>query len=166
MIRRAAMICALIAPAACSGTSSHDAKDAPTTLFANTTKQGLGAVAHAMVVAQAIKTSHIGCDDPTQEPVPRAGTAVNPVTEHVTCDIDDDSVVITLFRDHQSMVSLGLPYVHQATCYMQGHQSPNTFSPPNLTYVEGENWIVFPENESTAEKVATVVGGSLRTDTC
>lgn len=159
-------MCAFIALASCSGTPSHGAKDAPTTLVANAAKHGLGAVAHAMVVAEAIKASHIGCDDPTQAPVPRAGTAANPVTEIATCDIGDDSVVITLFRDHRSMVTLGLPYMHQATCYVHGHQSPNTSYPPNLTYVEGENWIFFPEKQSTAEKVATAVGGSLRTVSC
>lgn len=152
---------------ACGGRSTHNvARSDATTASAHAAKPGLRSVAHAMVVAKAISAAHAGCDDPTSETGPDAGTATNPVTEQVTCVIGDDNIVISLFRDHASMVSAGLPYLHQGDCYMQSHQSPDTAYPPNWTYVAGDNWIVYPEKKATADAVASAIGGSLRTDDC
>ena len=169
LLRRfvAAVVPVVAAVTACgssAGTSGRS--NVTTTVRATTTEHGLGSVAHAMVVANAIKAARIGCVDPTMETVPDAGTALNPFTEQVTCLIGDDNIVISVFRDHDAMTRLGLPYMRQARCYMESHESPNTTFPPNMTYAAGDNWIVYPEKKSTAVKVAAAVGASVRTDAC
>jgi hypothetical protein len=153
--------------AACEKTNNGARSDVTTTVVASATKQGLRSVTHAMVVAVAIKAARIGCDHPMPGVVPQAGSfASGAITEQVDCVIGDDNIVISLFRDQHAMTSVGLSFLRQAQCFLDSHGSPDTSYPPNVTYVAGENWIVFPESKSTAETVATAIGGSLRTSKC
>jgi hypothetical protein len=118
-----------------------------------------GEVAHALEIAQAIKAGGLGCSEASIETGLDSGSAGNPQTEQVSCDIDGDTVEISRYVDHSGLLA-AKPAVHTATCYVATRQRSNR------TYVQGENWIAFPEQADTARRIARAIGGSLVTEHC
>jgi hypothetical protein len=117
-----------------------------------------GRVAHAITISNAIAATGIGCSDASLETnLLYSGT--NPIKEQSSCTIGDDTVAISLFADHDALVG-GHAELRQGSCYVAARQTTN------LTYVEGDNWIVFPEQEETARRIAASIQGTLRTIHC
>jgi hypothetical protein len=118
-----------------------------------------GAVARALDVAAAIKAAGIGCDEASIDTVPQRGTRANPVTDQTSCSIRDDTVTVSLFPDAAAMRAAD-EYLRTGACYVAEQQDGN------LTYVEGEHWIVFPEYATTASRLADVLPVEIRTIEC
>ncbi len=118
-----------------------------------------GQVAHAVEIAQAIKAGGLGCGEASIESGLDNASGGNPRTEQVSCDIGDDTVEISRFGDQADLLA-AKPAVHAATCYGATRQHSNA------TYVQGENWIVFPEQAATARRIARAIGGTLVTEHC
>jgi hypothetical protein len=118
-----------------------------------------GELVHAVEIAQAIKADGLGCDEASIETGLDDATAGHPATEQLSCDVGDDTVEIGRFGDHAALLA-AKPAVHASTCYVVTRQQSNA------TYVEGENWIVFPEQTATARRIAHAIGGALVTEHC
>ncbi len=118
-----------------------------------------GQIAHAIEVAAGIKAAGMGCDTASIETTPLNNTPGNPSKEQVTCLIGDDNVVISLYANHDALVD-GLPILRQGSCFIAAKQATN------LTYVEGDNWIAFPERAETVRGMAEFLHGTLRTIHC
>src|SRR4051794_11385705 len=117
-----------------------------------------GTVASALDVAAAIKAAGIGCEEASLDSAGMPDDPNNPTKEQASCEIGDDSIAFSLFADGDSLEKAS-PMVHAISCTAAAHQATN------LTYVEGSNWIVYPEHKATAERVAQAIG-TLRTITC
>ncbi len=118
-----------------------------------------GPIAHAIEVAAGIKAAGMGCDTAAIETTPLNNTPGNPTKEQVSCLIGDDNVVISLYANHTALVS-GFPMLRGGSCFIAAKQATN------LTYAEGDNWIVFPEQAETAGRMAEPLHGTLRTISC
>jgi hypothetical protein len=118
-----------------------------------------GPIAHAIEVAAAIKAAGLGCDTASIETTPLKNTPGNTTKEQVSCLIADDNVAISLYADHNALVN-GLPMLRQASCFIAAKQATNQ------TYVQGNNWIVFPEQAETVGRMAEPIHGTLRTIHC
>jgi hypothetical protein len=118
-----------------------------------------GTIAHAIDVAEGIRATGLGCTNADLEIGPFNGTPGSPYKEQASCNIGDDIVTITLFVDHASLVS-GASFIRQEVCFSAAHQKTN------LTYVNGDNWIVFPERAATARELAFFLPAELVTLHC
>jgi len=118
-----------------------------------------GPVAHVVDIAGAIKATGLGCDTAAVSTGPRNNTPVQPAKEQGSCDIGDDGVAITLFAD-QDMLARGVSLLRQGACFV------NATHPGNLTYVEGDNWIAFPQRTENARRIGEALHATLRTIRC
>lgn len=123
-----------------------------------------GDVGHAIQVAEAIKASGLGCDTADLVSVSARKLGVPdtpglPKSDVVDCEIGDDDITITLYADHATLLS-ALPMVRQGVCFV------NATQPGNLTYAQGNNWIVFPERAATAVRLAPSLHSSVQTVHC
>jgi len=121
-----------------------------------------GPVAHATDIAAGIAAAGLGCKNASLDSeVPNAqnDTVGNPAKESVSCDIGEDITTITLYDDHAKLES-SMSFIRQSTCYTHKQQ------PTNLSYAAGDNWIVFPQEKATAQRVASALRASLESVTC
>jgi hypothetical protein len=118
-----------------------------------------GMVASALDIAAGIKAAGIGCEDASLVGAAFPDDPRNPTKEQVSCDIGDDNVDINLFADHDAL-GAALPMVQTMGCTSASRQDTN------LSYVEGDNWIVFSEHRATAEQIAEALDAALRTISC
>jgi hypothetical protein len=121
-----------------------------------------GHVSHALQVAEAIKASGLGCDTASLDSsvVKTPPSPANP-TEEVSCDIGDDSISISLWTDHDGLAR-AIPYLRQGQCYVEAHNPTDQ----GQTYVEGDNWIAYPQYTTTADRLRTALGGTEQTNHC
>ncbi len=76
------------------------------------------------------------------------------------CEFDSEALTISTFKDagqKQNYVGLG----ETLGCAMGA-----AFGITNISYAEGENWIVTPETQTVAEQIADAVGVESHTITC
>jgi hypothetical protein len=169
-LRTAAAVGALVlAAVGCDGSDGSDraatsaagsAPDAPTStrLSGVSLPQGIpttivhprplpdGRLEHAIAVAEAIRAAGLGCTSTVVEPPPPSGLPGDP-TERVDCDVDADTIPIILFDDRDA-VEQSLTILRRRVC--SGTSDP----PTDLTYVAGENWVAFPQPDTTARTIA------------
>jgi hypothetical protein len=118
-----------------------------------------GPVAHALEIAGAIKAAGLGCNTAALETGPWSNTHADPAKEQASCDIGDDIVSISLFADHDALTR-GFSLMRQGACFV------NATHPGNLTYVEGNNWVVFPQKTATAHVLGEALHATLQTIHC
>ncbi len=118
-----------------------------------------GPIAEVRAIADGIEAAGIGCDYPSFEAGPWNNTPGNPTVQQLSCNVGDDTVAISLFADHTALIQ-SREFVRQASCFVAHRQASN------LTYIEGNNWIVFPEREATADRIVVAIGGALRKLDC
>ncbi len=110
---------------------------------------------HALDIAAKIKAAGLGCADATNDPGPHPDSL-----EASSCTIGDDDLAITLWADHAALLR-AVPLGGQGICFV-AKSNPGE----NLTYVEGVNWIAFPQQAANARKIAAATSGVLRTIDC
>jgi hypothetical protein len=118
-----------------------------------------GGVTHAIQIAEAMRAAGIGCETAEVEPGPPATTPVDP-KEEVSCDVGDDTVAIRMFADHAALVAATGTTLRQGICFVAKNQATN------LTYAEGDNWIVFPQQKATAARISAALHAALETVRC
>jgi hypothetical protein len=157
----AACLLAAVIGTAC-GDSGDGAASEPSSSTTSTTTALPAAAAHVLDVAAQIEASGIGCSDATDDTGPQHGTPGNPASEQASCTIGDDLIVISLFLDRDALEA-AKPMLHEGSCFVAENPEQQE---ANLAYVEGENWIVYPQAETTARQVADAIHGTLRTIDC
>jgi hypothetical protein len=149
----ACLVVALLVAACGSKTSSSSAPNssAPTSSEPTSSSSAPAALAaHALDVAAKIKAAGVGCADAMNDPGPHPEDR-----DTAPCTIGDDDIAITLFPDHDALVS-NLSVLRQGTCYI-AKTKPDEL----LTYVQGPNWTVFAETAADTTKIANATGGSV-----
>jgi hypothetical protein len=122
----------------------------------------VGPVVHALQLAEAINASSLGCETASLDSsvIKTPPTSASP-KEQVSCDIGDDSITISLWADHNGLAR-AIPYVRQGHCYVETHNPSNQ----GRTYVEGDNWIVYPQYTATAHRLGTALRATEQTIHC
>jgi hypothetical protein len=109
-----------------------------------------GSIDDAITVAEGLRANDLGCEV----------ASVDEATEQVSCLIGDDLVSISRFADHAALVA-SEPMIRGAACFLAADKEN-----VNLTYVEGDNWIVYPQQEATAHAIARALEARLRVIDC
>jgi hypothetical protein len=145
----ACLFVGLLVVSACgSSTSSSSAMKSSEPASSSTAPQGTAA--HVVDIAARILAAGVGCTDAADDPAPHPEAK-----ETASCTIGGDEVAITLFADHNTLIG-NLPLLRQGECFVA-----KTKPDENLSYVQGPNWIVFPQVLADTNKVADATGGSV-----
>ena len=97
-------------------------------------------------MAEGITATGAGCDIATMEIGPQNETLGNPTKEQVSCSVGGDEVTVNLFDDHAKLQS-SMSFIRAGECFVRG----------NMTFVVGDNWIVYPERAATAKRLADLL---------